>query len=84
VFGLFGRWFRAPALIAGWAAGIVSGSWLVFADGFRPVHTLVLGDASYAVYSGLLALAVNIVVATVVQLVLGLCFPFNRTTPEVP
>jgi SSS family solute:Na+ symporter len=84
VFGLFGRWFRAPALIAGWAAGIVGGSWLVFADGFGPVHTLVLGDASYTVYSGLLALAVNIVVATVVQLVLRLCFPFNRTTPEVP
>jgi SSS family solute:Na+ symporter len=71
VFGLFGRWFRAPALIAGWAAGIVSGSWLVFADGFSPVHTLALGDASYAVYSGLLALALNIVVATVVQFALG-------------
>src|SRR6202022_3110669 len=26
VFGLFFRWFRAPALLAGWAVGIVSGS----------------------------------------------------------
>jgi SSS family solute:Na+ symporter len=71
VFGLFGRWFRAPGLMAGWAAGIVSGSWLVFADGFKPVHTLVLGGASYTVYSGLLALALNILVAIVVQLTLG-------------
>jgi SSS family solute:Na+ symporter len=70
VFGLFGRWFRAPGLMAGWAAGIVCGSWLVFADGFKPVHTLVLGDASYTVYSGLLALALNILVAAVVQFTL--------------
>src|SRR6266850_3713307 len=71
VFGLFGRWFRAPALIAGWAVGIASGSWIVFADGIKPVHTLVLGDASYTVYTGLLALALNILVAAVVQLASG-------------
>jgi solute:Na+ symporter, SSS family len=71
VFGLFGRWLRAPALIAGWAGGIVSGSWLVFADGIKPVHTLVLGHASYTVYSGLLALALNILVAAVVQFAMG-------------
>jgi SSS family solute:Na+ symporter len=67
VFGLFFRWFRAPALLAGWAVGIVSGSWIVFADGIKPVHTLVLGGASYTVYTGLLALALNILVAALVQ-----------------
>jgi SSS family solute:Na+ symporter len=66
VFGLFVRWFRAPALLAGWAAGIATGSWLVFADGIKPVHALVLGGASYSVYSGLLALALNILVAVIV------------------
>jgi SSS family solute:Na+ symporter len=77
VFGLFVRWFRAPALIAGWAVGIVSGSWIVFADGIKPVHTLVLGGASYTIYTGLLALALNILVATVVQ------FPLSqRGVPE--
>jgi SSS family solute:Na+ symporter len=79
VFGLFGRWFRAPALMAGWAAGIVCGSWLVFADGFKPVHALVLGDASYTVYSGLLALALNILVAAVVQLALPVALPVSVT-----
>jgi SSS family solute:Na+ symporter len=79
VFGLFGRWFRAPALMAGWAAGIVCGSWLVFADGFKPVHALVLGDASYTVYSGLLALALNILVAAVVQLALPAALPVSVT-----
>jgi len=43
----------------------------VFADGIKPVHTLVLGDASYTVYTGLLALALNILVAAVVQLALN-------------
>jgi SSS family solute:Na+ symporter len=77
VFGLFFRWFRAPALIAGWAVGIVSGSWIVFADGIKPVHTLMLGGASYTIYTGLLALALNILVATVVQ------FPLSRrSVPE--
>jgi SSS family solute:Na+ symporter len=68
VFGLFFGWFRAPALLAGWAAGIVSGSWIVFADGIKPVHTLVLGGAGYTVYTGLLALALNILVAAMVQI----------------
>jgi SSS family solute:Na+ symporter len=71
VFGLFGRHFRAPALLAGWAAGIVCGSWLAVADGIKPVHTLHFGADGYTVYTGLLALALNIVVALVVQAVTG-------------
>ncbi|WP_394779325.1 monocarboxylate uptake permease MctP [Undibacterium sp.] len=71
VFGLFFGWFGSGALLAGWAAGIVGGSWLAFADGIKPVHTMVIGGDSYTVYTGLLALALNIVVAVVFQLVLG-------------
>jgi solute:Na+ symporter, SSS family len=71
VFGLFFAWFRAPALLAGWTVGMAGGTWIAFADGIKPVHTLVLGDASYTVYTGLLALALNIIVATVVQLAMG-------------
>lgn len=69
VFGLFIKWFRAPALLAGWAVGIASGSAWAFLDGIKPVHTLVLGDASFTVYTGLLALAVNVAVAVIVQLI---------------
>jgi SSS family solute:Na+ symporter len=71
VFGVFSRWFRAPALLAGWAIGMICGSWLAFADGLKPVHTFVLGGASYAVYTGLFALVLNIIVAVVLQLLLG-------------
>jgi SSS family solute:Na+ symporter len=71
VFGLFFGWYRAPALLGGWAAGMVGGSWIAFADGIKPVHTLVLGDASYTVYTGLLALLINIVIASALQILMG-------------
>ena len=71
VFGLFVRWFRAPALLAGWAAGIVGGSWLAFSDGIKPVHTFVFGDSSFTLYTGLVALVLNITVAVVAQAFLG-------------
>src|SRR3954470_21054059 len=69
VFGLFSQRLRAPALLAGWAAGIVLGTWTAFADGVKPVHTLTLGGDSFTVYTGLLALLANVVVALVVQAV---------------
>jgi SSS family solute:Na+ symporter len=73
VFGLFNlsNRFRAPALLAGWAAGMVSGSWLAFSDGIKPVHTFVMGGDKYTIYTGLAALVFNIVVAVVVQLIFG-------------
>jgi len=77
VFGLFLNWFRASALLAGWAVGLTAGTWMAFADGIKPVHTLVIGDGSYTVYTGLLALALNIVVAVVLQLIMG-----ARGTPQ--
>jgi SSS family solute:Na+ symporter len=71
VFGLFFGWFGPRALLCGWAVGIVSGSLIAYLDGVKPVHTLLLGGDKYTVYTGLLALAINIVVAVVVQLVAG-------------
>jgi len=67
-FGLFTNWFRAPALLAGWLVGIGGGSWIVFAGGLKPVHTIIIGGTGYSVYIGMLALVANIVVAVVVDL----------------
>jgi len=72
VFGLYVSWFRAPALLAGWAVGFVAGSAIAWSDGLKPLHTLTLGDAKFTLYTGLLALAVNIVVAVVVNAALSL------------
>jgi SSS family solute:Na+ symporter len=71
VFGLFFGWFGAPALLAGWAVGLAGGTAIAFMDGVKPVHTLHLGGDAYTVYTGLLALLINIAVAIVVQLALG-------------
>ena len=71
VFSVFFRRFTAPALLTGWAVGMVCGSWLAFSDGIKPVHTFMLGSGSYTIYTGLFAFLVNVAVAIVVQLVLG-------------
>ena len=70
VFGLFSRRLQAPALLAGWLVGIVFGTYTAFADGVKPVHSILVGGDKFTVYTGLLALALNFVVAVVVQALL--------------
>jgi SSS family solute:Na+ symporter len=70
VFGLFFNWFRAPALLLGWLIGFAAGTMLAWVNGLKPLHALLLGHASVTVYIGLLALAANILVAVIANLVL--------------
>jgi SSS family solute:Na+ symporter len=72
VFGLFTRWFRAEGLLLGWAAGILWGSRTAWNNGLKPLATLELGDLSYTFYVGLGALILNIAVAAVVTVIIGL------------
>jgi SSS family solute:Na+ symporter len=71
VFGLFTGWFRAPALLLGWAVGFFGGSLVAWSDGLKPLHSLVIGGQTYTIYIGLLALIANIVVAAVLSGILG-------------
>jgi SSS family solute:Na+ symporter len=75
VFGLFTRWFRAEGLLLGWAVGILWGTWTAWSNGLKPLATLSVGDTSYVVYVGLGALILNIVVAVVGTLAVGLISP---------
>lgn len=68
---MFYKGLRAPALLAGWAVGMLAGTALAFADGIKPVHAFVLGGHSFGVYTGLLALLLNFVVVLVVQAALS-------------
>jgi len=52
--------------------GFVAGSLIAWSDGLKPLHSLTFGDTKLTLYTGLLALAVNIVVAVVVNAVLTL------------
>ncbi|MBJ6723926.1 monocarboxylate uptake permease MctP [Geomesophilobacter sediminis] len=64
IFGLFTRWFHHRALLAGWLGGMISGTAMVAANGFKsPVYSLHLGTFTLPAYAGVFALVINIVVA---------------------
>ena len=69
VFGLYTKWFRAPGLLAGWFVGFFGGTYLVWDAGWKPLHMVPLGETGFTVYTGLLALLANIVVAVIVNAV---------------
>jgi solute:Na+ symporter, SSS family len=75
VFALFTRWFRAEGLLLGWAAGIGWGSWTAWSNGLKPLATLSLNGTNHSFYVGLGALILNIVVAAIGTVVLGLILP---------
>ncbi len=69
MIALYTRWFHRWGLLAGWAVGMVFGTWVAASQDFVPVWELpVLGVTAY---TALAALAVNLVVAVVVTVVLG-------------
>ncbi|KND54108.1 Acetate permease ActP (cation/acetate symporter) [Candidatus Burkholderia verschuerenii] len=69
VFTLFTRRLTTPGLFLGWLVGIVLGTGLAIAQGLKPVYVLHIGDASWPLYIGIIALVVNIVVTFAVSLV---------------
>jgi SSS family solute:Na+ symporter len=76
IFGLFTRWYAGPALLIGWAVGMIVGTALSWGPtAWVAVHPLVwdiplvgkLSLASFAVYNGLTAVILNMAVATVLS-----------------
>jgi SSS family solute:Na+ symporter len=81
VFGLFTRWFRAEGLLLGWATGIIWGSWTAWSNGLKPLATLSINGTSHTFYVGLSALILNIAVAAVATVIVGVFLPDkNRAT----
>jgi SSS family solute:Na+ symporter len=79
--GLVTRWFHRGGLIAGWAAGMAAGIWMLYRIPNPATKKLHFGGSAYplsdigidtkmTVYVGVIALAVNLVVAVVVSVVL--------------
>jgi SSS family solute:Na+ symporter len=75
VFGLFTRWFRAEGLLLGWAVGILWGSWTAWSNGLKPLASINFDGSSYSFYVGLGALILNIVVAAIATVIVGLISP---------
>jgi SSS family solute:Na+ symporter len=69
--GLYSRWPHRWALLAGWAAGMGTGTWMAHTLGFKgTVYALKLGSFTIAGYAALWALIVNVVVVVAGTLVL--------------
>jgi SSS family solute:Na+ symporter len=69
MIALYTRWFHRWGLLAGWAVGMVAGTWIAAAQSFEPVWEMPL--LGVTAYTALVALMLNLVVATVVTLLLG-------------
>jgi SSS family solute:Na+ symporter len=70
--GLFTRWFRGAALLAGWAAGMAVGTTMVVSMGMKTsVYPLHLSGHTFAVYAALPAVVVNLVVTGLITAITG-------------
>jgi SSS family solute:Na+ symporter len=70
VVGTFSRWFHPWALLAGWAAGIGTGTGMVASLGLKSsVYPLHLFGETYAMYAAVPALLLNLLLAAVLTIV---------------
>ena len=67
ILGLYTRKLHPAALLVGWLAGIVSGTWMVVATGFAAVFPLHIAGATLPGAIVFYSLAVNIVVTAVLS-----------------
>ncbi len=69
VLGVFSRWMRPWALLAGWAAGMTWGTWMAASLGLKSsVYPLHLFGQTYAMYAAVPALLLNLAVSAALTL----------------
>ena len=69
IVGLYTRWLNPWALITGWAAGLIAGTWMVASLSFQSaVFPLAVDGLTVPGYAALYALAINFAVSIVLSL----------------
>ena len=63
VLGLFTRWFHPGALLAGWFAGMVTGTGMSISQHLTAVFPLQIAGATFSAYAAVDALLLNLLVA---------------------
>jgi SSS family solute:Na+ symporter len=73
VLGAFTRWFHPWALVAGWAAGMASGTAMAASLGLKssvyPFHLPMFFGGTFAMYAAVPALVLNLLVSVVLTVV---------------
>ncbi len=70
VFGLFTRWLHRWALLAGWAAGMVTGTLMAASSDLKSsVYVLDWFGMNISAYEGIFALVLNLAIALVLTVV---------------
>ncbi len=87
VIGAFTRWLNPWALLAGWLAGMLSGTAMAWSLGLKssvfPFHLPArLGGAAFSLYAAVPALLLNLAVAVVLTLIVRAASP-RRAREEV-
>ncbi|HEX9036994.1 MAG TPA: sodium:solute symporter [Ktedonobacterales bacterium] len=72
VFGLYTRWFNRWALLIGWAAGMIAGTYWAWKVNFASTYVFTFNGQKYAIYTALAAFTVNLAISAVLSLVLNL------------
>src|SRR3954449_7745205 len=78
IIGLFTRFFDRRALIIGWLAGMVSGTWIAASQDFTPTWAATILGVNVNAYTAIWSLLLNLVVTTV----LTLLFRATRTVDD--
>ncbi|HLW23170.1 MAG TPA: sodium:solute symporter [Steroidobacteraceae bacterium] len=83
MLGVYTRWFDDRALLIGWAAGMLAGTWMAFASELKPAYALHLGGWTFPGYTALYTLVLNLLLAVVLTPVLRTQgAPRDATRPE--
>jgi SSS family solute:Na+ symporter len=70
IIGLYTRWLHRWALVAGWAVGMTIGTLMASSQDFAPTYPLDFFGTKINAYTGVFALAANLVVTLVLTAVL--------------
>jgi len=65
LFGLYTRWFSSWALLAGWAVGTFTGTWVAASLNFVPTYPLVVAGYTFPGYTAFYTLVLNLAVAVI-------------------
>ncbi|MBV9914407.1 MAG: sodium:solute symporter [Sinobacteraceae bacterium] len=71
MLGAYTRWFNAWALLIGWAAGILAGTWMAYSAQLKPTFPLAFAGWSFPGYTALYTVALNLLLAIILTPLLG-------------